>query len=57
MTKAGERLLNAAKEMRAALEAAEDLYQIGLLNASDEQIIDAVKRLRQAALAKVKGAQ
>lgn len=52
--KANAHLISAAPELYEALAAAEELYQIGLITASNE-LINRVAAARRAALAKARG--
>lgn len=53
--KANARLIAAAPELLEALQAAEELHQVGILNATVE-LVDRVVTLRRAAIAKATGA-
>jgi hypothetical protein len=52
---ANARLIAAAPELLAALEKAEELYHLGIINAPDG-LFDEVQSLRRAAIAKATGA-
>jgi len=52
---ANARLIAAAPELLEALRAAEELHQVGMLNATVE-LVDRVVTLRRAAIAKATGA-